>query len=137
MLLAYCQFSISSKVERQWYGHCLLKDGTWKVVDDAGVVATEIRKNGMYLLKVKESDTVKVAAIARQSRTTMKWHRSLGQLNFTDLLRLSEKLGIQKPYTVPECETCSLAKTAKSHIRKTKVNRKLNQLGRWSAFTQI
>ena len=103
----------------------LMRDGTWKVVDDDGIVASGVRKNGMYLLSVKESDTAKIAAIGRQSRTIMDWHRSLGHLNFSDLLGMSEKLGIKKPYTIPECKTCSLAKISKRPHKKDKSKSKI------------
>lgn len=98
----------------------LLKDGTWQVVDDEGVVASGSRKNGMYLLNVKKSDTVKIAAIGQQARTVMDWHRSLGHLNFTDLMCLADKLGIKKTDAVPECKTCPLAKITRKPHKKNK-----------------
>ena len=103
----------------------LLRNGTWKVVDDEGVVATGKRKGGMYLLDVEKSDIAKISAIGRRSRTLLDWHRSLGHLNFTDLLRLSDKLGIKKPHDTPECKTCSLAKIARKPHKKDKSKPKI------------
>lgn len=88
----------------------LMRTGHWYIEDDDGVVATGVRKNGMYVPDVKKPNTLKLAAMGQKKRTLMKWHRSLGHLNFADVLRLADKLYIKTPDEIPECKTCLLAK---------------------------
>ena len=100
----------------------LSRDGTCRVFDDDGVVATGVKRNGMYLLDMRSRscESLRTATIQKKKRTAMEWHRTLGHMNFRDLLRLSDKLKIDETTEIPDCKCCLLAKMAKKPYKKDK-----------------
>ena len=99
----------------------LFKDGT--------LIAEGLRSNDMYAIKthpINRLCAVSNTPLPEQTpeEYAMSWHRALNHLNFTDLFKLREQLGLRPCRIRLQCETCQMAKCHKqpfpsSNIKST------------------
>ena len=116
-------FLSSGKLNKHGFDVLLRRDGVCLVYNDDEIVATGQMRNGMYemnLGKRREQLPKNVIAVARhKSRTLMDWHRAMGHLNFTDLKRLLNNLGVRVKDDASVCKVCLLAKMTRTpHMPK-------------------
>ena len=103
----------------------LRKDGRALVYDDDGIVVTGKLVNGMYEMNMGEhfrKDNVNIiAATTFKKRTITEWHKALNHLNFVDLRKLLDNIGVKNQDQIPECKTCLLAKSTRTSFKPKQI----------------
>ena len=117
------KFSSAGKLNDHGMDIWLKASGECQILENGKIMATGQKRNGLYELNLqtKSVDNRTLAAIKGNPTTLMEWHRRLGHLNYTDLMRLADKIDLKKCDEPFECKVCLLAKMTRRPFKKSKI----------------